>query len=77
MPTVDTSLRVDHHFAEKIKRRHVEQIKAAMRASRFVGTMALDSLRNPFQQSVALGQFVVAPGKTLGLTPQMFEINCY
>lgn len=74
MPTADTSLRVDHHFAQKIKRRHVEQIKAAMRATRFVGTMALNTLRNPFEQNVALGQFLVAPGKTLRLTPQLLEI---
>lgn len=67
MPTTNIRIRVENQSESKIKRRHVSEINAAMRATRFVGTLTLDSLRNPFEANVQLGHFEVAPGKGICL----------
>lgn len=50
-------------------------IGAAMRATRFVGRIVLNSLPNPFEENVELGQFEVAPGKGVRLTAHLLEIT--
>ena len=68
-------LRLDQGCDPPINRRNIAQIRAAMRATRFIGTLTINSLPNPFAGEVQLGQFQVAIGKNINLTAHLCELT--
>ena len=73
--TASVQLRLDQGCDPPINRRNIAQIRASMRATRFIGTLTINSLPNPFAADVQLGQFQVAPGKTMNLTAHLCDLT--
>lgn len=70
----DTELRLQLGCDPKISRRHVTQLKNAMRSTRFVGRVAINSHPNPFEDDVQLGQSQVAQGRDINVSAHGLEI---
>lgn len=74
-PTSNIELRMEQGCTTLINRRHIAELRAAMLATRFVGTLYLHSLPSPFEQNVHRGQFQVAPGKDIEIGAHNLEIT--
>lgn len=74
-PATDTELRLEFGCDPKITRRHVTMVRNAMQSTRFVGKVSINSLPNPFQGDVQLGQFQVAAGKDINVSAHGMEIT--
>lgn len=75
MPSANTRIQVTGRLALRINRRNIAQIGAAMRATRFVGTLTLGSFRYLLAPGVGVGHFQVSPGKSIRLTQHLLEVT--